>query len=259
MSLQVEHLSYSYDRDPVLEDVSFQAETGQVLALLGPNGIGKTTLLKAFSGILDPQGGRTLVDGQDILRMSPAQRARLIAYVPQHANNLFPISVADTVLMGRQPFARFRPREEDKRKAFEILEQLELTPFAFRSIDALSGGERQRVLIARAIAQEPKLLLLDEPTSSMDIKNMLHTMELIVRLARERQITAVVSIHDLNLAAMYCDRFLFLKDHRVFACGSGEEALTAENLRQVYKVSTEITQVDGYAHIRLLKELPNDG
>lgn len=257
MSLKVEDISYSYDQNTVLDHVSFQAESGEVLALLGPNGIGKTTLLKAFSGIMMPQSGHTYVDGQDILSMSAAERARMIAYVPQYTANLFPMSVADTVLMGRQPFVRFHPREEDKRIAFEILEQLELTAFAFRNLDALSGGERQRVLIARALAQQPKILLLDEPTSSMDIKNMIHTMELIVELVRKNGITAVVSIHDLNLASMFCDRFLFLKDHKVFAHGTGAEVLTPEKLLQVYQVNTEITQVDGYSHIRLLKKLPD--
>ncbi len=256
MSLKVEHISYSYERNQVLDDVSFEAEAGEVLALLGPNGIGKTTLLKAFSGIMRPQQGRTFVDGEDILQMPPGQRARLIAYVPQYTANLFPVSVADAVLMGRQPFVRFRPKEEDKRVVFEILEQLELTQFAFRNIEALSGGERQRVFIARALAQEPKLLLLDEPTSSMDIKNMLHTMDMIVELVKKKNITAVVSIHDLNLASMFCDKFLFLKEHRVFAHGAGAEVLTSENLQDVYKVNTKITQVDGYSHIRLLKKLP---
>ena len=256
MSLKVEHISYSYDRNPVLDDVSFEADTGEVLALLGPNGIGKTTLLKAFSRILDPQEGHTWIDGQDIFGMHPAQRARLIAYVPQYTANLFPITVADAVLMGRQPFVRFRPSEKDKRIAFEILEQLELTPFAFRSIDSLSGGERQRVFIARALAQEPKLLLLDEPTSSMDIKNMIHTMNMIVDLVREKQITAVVSIHDLNLASMFCDRFLFLRDHKVFAFGNDREVLTEENLLKVYGVRTRVSREDGCSHIRLLKDLP---
>lgn len=258
MSLEVKNISYSYDSRKVLEDVSFGVEDGEVLALLGPNGIGKTTLLKAFSGILDPQAGSTLIDGQDIFNLSPVQRARLIAYVPQYTANLFPVSVADTVLMGRQPFMRFKPTEKDKRIAFEILEQLELTEFAFRSIDALSGGERQRVLIARALAQEPRLLLLDEPTSSMDIKNMIHTMHMIVDLVRQKNITAVVSIHDLNLASMFCDKFLFLRDRKVFVDGSGERVLTRENLLDVYRVNTEVTQIDGYSHIRLLKELPKE-
>lgn len=256
MSLEVKNISYSYDKNLVLNNVSFTADTGEVMALLGPNGIGKTTLLKAFSRIIEPKSGCTWIDGQDIFAMNPVQRARLIAYVPQYTENLFPVRVADAVMMGRQPFSRFRPTQKDKQIAFEILEQLELTRFAFRTMDALSGGERQRVLIARALAQEPKLLLLDEPTSSMDIKNMLHTMDMIVNLVRERKITAVVSIHDLNLASMFCDRFLFLKDHKVFAYGKGSEVLTPENLLDVYQVHTEVTQTDGYANIRLLKETP---
>lgn len=257
MSLKVAHISYSYNDHQVLDDVSFEVETGQVLALLGPNGIGKTTLLKAFSRILEPQSGHTLIDGQDIFQLNASQRAKLIAYVPQHTDNLFPIHVADAVMMGRQPFVRFQPSREDRRIVFGILEQLELSQFAFRNIDTLSGGEQQRVLIARALAQEPKLLLLDEPTSSMDIKNMLHTMDLIVNIVEKKHITAVVSIHDLNLASMFCDRFLFLNDHKVFACGRGDEVLTTKNLLDVYQVNTEITQIDGYSSIRLLKKLPD--
>lgn len=251
MSLTVENISFRYGKRLILDDISFSAAAGSVMALLGQNGTGKTTLLKSLCGILEPFAGRSCADGRDLLAMPVGQRAKCVAYVPQHMGNVFPVRVVDAVMMGRMPFVRFQPGKKDKELVYALIEKMELERYAFTKITELSGGERQRVFIARALAQQPQILLLDEPTSSMDMKNQLHTMEIVGQLAREEQLTVVISIHDLNLAAMFCDQFLMLKDGKIFAFGSAKEVITEENIREVYGVNTEIMPIDGCRHMVL--------
>lgn len=259
MSLKVEKLSFSYGRRRILEEISFETPEGSVLGLLGPNGTGKTTLLKAVGALHHPESGACYLDGRDLKRMSAQERARLAAYVPQSSNGVFAARVMDTVLMGRLPFIRFAPGAEDKEIAAGVIRRLELTDKAFHYLNELSGGERQRVLIARALAQEPRLLLLDEPTSSLDMKNQLHTLGLVQSLAREKRLTVVIAIHDLNLAAMFCDRFVMLKDARLFAWGTEDEVITEENIAAVYGVRTEIHRLGGRRHVVLLRNEENGG
>ena len=243
MPLMVEKLYYSYGKHPVLQDISFQLPTGSFLALLGPNGTGKTTLLKAIGMMAPPKEGRCLWNGEDLATMSSQQRARRMAYLPQSTNAPFPMKVIDTVLLGRSPYTSFAPRQEDRKEAVQVLEDLGLSALAFRDISRLSGGERQQVLLARALVQKPQLLLLDEPTSSLDLKNQLQTMKLVRELCHKEGLTAITAIHDLNLAAMFCDRFLMLRDTTLFAYG-GEEALTSENIRAVYGVDVKIESLE---------------
>lgn len=251
MSLKVENISFRYGKRLILDDISFSVATGSVMALLGQNGTGKTTLLKALCNILEPFAGKSCVDGENLFEMPVGKRAKYVAYVPQHMGNIFPVRVVDAVMMGRMPFVRFNPGKEDKELVYELIEKMELERYAFTKITELSGGERQRVFIARALAQQPQILLLDEPTSSMDMKNQLHTMELVRQLAGEEQLTVVISIHDLNLAAMFCDQFLMLKDGKIFSLGSAEKVITEENIREVYGVSTKIMPIDGCRHMVL--------
>ena len=175
-----------------------------------------------------------------------------MGYVPQSEHNVFSTEVLDTVMMGRIPFMRFAPSKTDRNVAFEILELMGLVPFAFRGMGELSGGERQRVLIARALAQEPKLLLLDEPTSSLDLKNQLLTLQIVRSLVKDKNLTVVMTLHDLNLAAMFCNEVLMLKGGNVFAHGDCKKVITTENVDCVYGVKTHISLPDGVPHTRLL-------
>lgn len=252
MSLQVEHVTFRYGSVPVLNDVNLAAAEGEILGLLGPNGIGKTTLLKCINHVHKPESGKTIVCGQDLDELSGRRRAQMIGYVPQHTNMVFPGSVADTVMMGRMPFIRFGVKPRDKEIVFAILKMMELERFALKNIGQMSGGERQRVYVARALAQEPRVLLLDEPTSSLDMKNQLRTLALVRKLARERQLSVVMTIHDLNLACMFCDRALMLREGKVFAQGKCEEVVTEQNIEAVYGVQTCVATVDGIPHVRLL-------
>ena len=242
--MTVEHLSFSYPCGrKILEDISFSAGTGECLAVLGNNGAGKSTLLKCFSRILRPQAGRVLVDGRDILTLPLEELARTSALMAQSAP-LPRLTVYDTLLLGRKPHMKWGVSQRDRAVVADTLGQLGLEPFAMRYPDQLSGGEQQKILLARALVQEPKLLLLDEPTSSLDLKNQYEVLGLVRRFCRERNITAVLVIHDLNLALRFCDRFLFLHGGRVFAYG-GVDVVNPENIRAVYGMDAAVERVRG--------------
>ncbi|WP_315121790.1 ABC transporter ATP-binding protein [uncultured Clostridium sp.] len=253
MSLKVSGLSFGYKEKLILNNINFEVKKGELLSLLGPNGTGKTTLLKCINRINVPQKGIVTIDEKNIDELSPKELSHHLSYVPQSTHSMFPISVIDTVLMGRLPFIKFKVSSKDKEIVFNILERLNLNKLAFKSINQLSGGERQRVLIARAIAQEPQILLLDEPTSSLDMKNQLETLSLIKEIIKEKKLIAIMSIHDLNLATMFSDEFLMLKDSSAFVYGSSSKVITKENIKAVYGVDTIVNNFEDNKHVFLLK------
>lgn len=255
MSLKVDNISFSYSGGrEILKDISFELEQGETLCLLGPNGTGKTTLLKCINHILAPKSGRVYIDGDDVSRMTQIMRAKKIGYVPQYNNNVFPMNVIDTVMMGRIAFAGRKIRSEDKDIVFDIIEKMGLEKFAFKNINEMSGGERQRVFIARALAQEPQIIIMDEPTSSLDLKNQMFTLELITELARGKNIGVIMSIHDLNLTSLFADKVIILKESKIYAVGKPKDALTENNIREIYGVETAVTIEEGYSHVRLRKK-----
>jgi iron complex transport system ATP-binding protein len=222
----------------ILDKIKFDVSNGECVAVLGNNGAGKSTMLKCLNKIMSPQKGTVSVDGINLLKLSRQEIAKNIAYVAQK-NEGNQITVYDAILLGRKPYIRFSPSEEDYKIVEDIIESLHLTDLSLRYIDELSGGELQKVMIARALAQEPKALLLDEPTSSLDLKNQFEVLKLIRAIAKERQIAVVIVIHDLNLALRYCDRFLFLKDRSIY-CYGGIEVMTPENIGAVYQVDVAV-------------------
>lgn len=254
MSLKVNNLSFRYKNNLVLQGINFEVKKGELVSLLGPNGTGKTTLLKCINRINTPEEGSVVVDNKDTSKLSAKELAHYLSYVPQSTHSTFPISVIDTVLMGRLPFIKFKVNSKDKKIVFDILELMNLNELAFKSINQLSGGERQRVFIARAIAQEPQVLLLDEPTSSLDMKNQLETLNLIRNVIKEKNLAAIMSIHDLNIASMFSDKSLMIKDSRVFAYGSCAEVITRENIKSVYGVDTIVNELEGSQHVILLNK-----
>ena len=256
MSLQIKNLSFGYKKNQmILNNINLEIKQGEILGILGPNGTGKTTFIKCINNIHKPNEGRILYDGNNIMNLSQLNIAKIIAYVPQYTNNFFPMNVIDTVMMGRMPYVKKNYSDEDKEIVFSIIKKMNLEKFAFRNIKEMSGGERQRVFIARAMAQQPNIIILDEPTSSLDLYNQLFILHTITQLAKENNITIIMTIHDLNLASMFCDNILMLKDAHIFAHGKPESILTAENIYEMYKVRTEITTPENYKHIRLLKDL----
>lgn len=254
MMLKINNISFSYGQDKkILDDISLDVSQGDVLGILGINGAGKTTFIKCINNIFSPDFGTVKINGKDISSMTPKEIAQLIAYVPQYNGTFFYINVLDTVMMGRLPYAGRSYSKKDREIVYNILEKMNLEKFAFRSISEMSGGERQRVFIARALAQQPKIIILDEPTSSLDLHNQLFILKIIEDLAKRDNLTIIMIIHDLNLASMFCSKLVMLKEGKIFAQGNSVDVLTEENISKVYKVSSKISIEDGYKHIRLLK------
>lgn len=253
MSLQVKALSFAYQHNSILKNISFTVMPGQLLGLLGPNGVGKSTLLKCVAHLLPLQQGEITLFDTNIFILSIKERAKLISLVPQGAQHPFPISVVDTIMMGRMPYLNFKVTADDKNKVFEVLQLFDLEEFALKKMNELSGGERQQVLIARSIAQEPRLLLLDEPTSNLDLRNQIDVLQKISDIVKKKKLTAIMAIHDINLAVMFCDIIVLLKDQSIYAEGQSKEIITQENLWKVYGVETTIVEKQNRNHILLNK------
>ncbi|MFN2105192.1 MAG: ABC transporter ATP-binding protein [Candidatus Promineifilaceae bacterium] len=243
MILNVQGLRFSYPGRPVLDEASFAVEKGEILAILGTNGTGKTTLLKCINRILAPAAGAVWLDEEAVHTLSPRALAQKMGYVEQQRSGS-QATVFNTVLLGRKPYIRWDVTQQDMAIAGQALETLGLTDYALRRLDELSGGELQKVIIARALAQQPQILLMDEPTSSLDLKNQLEVLALIRQISRERGIAAVVAMHDLNLALRFADRFILLKDRTIYAAG-GQEVMTPENIEAVYAVPVTIASHNG--------------
>ena len=238
--LEIRGVQFSYKSVPVLKNINLSLDEGEVLSLVGPNGSGKTTLLKCINKILKPEKGTILVKGKNVRRMRLKELACFFGYVPQSTYNSLPLTVFDTVLLGRTPYMNFKTSERDKEMVFEVLELMGIEEMAFKMFNELSGGERQRVLIARSLAQEPHVLLLDEPTSNLDLKYQLEMLHLIVDMVKEKGISTVMAIHDLNLASRFSDKIVMLKNGRVCTTGAPWEILTSVNIKEVYGVEATI-------------------
>lgn len=225
-----------------LDGLSFQVEAGEIFGVVGPNGSGKTSLLKIMAKVLRPSHGHVRLFGHDVQRLSQREVARLLALVPQESLQVFPFTVAQTVLMGRYPHRPESPwaagfgweSPDDLALAEQAMAEMDIAHLAGRLVTELSGGERQRTVIARALAQAPRVLLLDEPTALLDLQHQIEICSIVHRLRDEQGLTVVLVSHDLNLAGQYCDRILMLKDGAAFRLGTPQEVIRPEILRAVY-------------------------
>jgi len=238
--LKVVALEYRYTETPVLQGVDLAVAAGEVVSLVGPNGSGKSTLLKCVNRILKPTGGRVLLEGRPTTDYPRRELARAAAYVPQQSGPAMSLPVIDMIGLGRAPHRGYASSRRDSDVVMEVIERLGLQPLAFRLFGELSGGERQRVLIARALAQEGRVMLLDEPTNALDLRHQLETMTTVRSIASERGIAALIAIHDLALAGRFSDRLIMLADGRVRAHGTWSEVLVPAHLEAVYGVSAVV-------------------
>lgn len=240
--LELEGIGFQYGDKPLLQGITLAVDKGEMLGILGPNGAGKSTLLNLMDGTLAPCEGVVRLGGASPHTMKRREVARLLAVVPQEATWPFCLTVEEAVLMGRAPWLRRLSLESARDRAVvrAAMERVRILPLAGRLLEDLSAGERQRVLIARALAQEPQVLLLDEPTSSLDVAHQVRTFELMEELRRERDLAVVAVTHDINIAALYCDRIGLLREGRLCFLGPPGEVLTEANLRQVYGIDVAV-------------------
>ena len=243
MEITFENLCFSYNRKKqILKNINMTLPSGKFIAVLGPNGCGKTTTVKQINQILKAQSGRVLVDGKAVQDMSPLELAKTIAYVPQMTSGVMNGSVMDTVMLGRRPYIQWKPSDKDLEIVAKALMRLRLEGLSQRLYDQLSGGQKQTVLIARALAQTPQVYLFDEPVSFLDVRNQLEIMSIGRELVDRDGKTVIMVLHDLNLALRFADHIVMMKEGNVFAQGTPAEVITEENILAVYGTHASIRQ-----------------
>ena len=254
--IHVTDVGFRYKEVRALRGISFEVRRGEFLGVIGPNGSGKTTLIRVIDGILAPERGRVSINGAAIRGMGRREIARLVAVVPQDLPLVFPYRAIEIVMMGRSPhlgMLRFEG-ESDRGIVRRAMEMTDTASLANRSMDSLSGGERQRVLIARALAQEPEVILLDEPTAFLDIRHQAEFFGLMKGLNRKRGLTVLAVTHDINLASAYCDRVMLLREGRIHTLGAPGEVITETNIREAYEtdVLVDANPLNGLPRVTLL-------
>ena len=254
MNLRLTDLEFGYGETPVLNSVSFEINGAQFVSIIGPNGVGKSTLIHCINRILTPQAGKVEIDGRDVGDIPQKELAKLVGYVPYSSGTSFPMSVVDTVMLGRYPHSGSRRTEADLRKVHSVLRMLRIEGLSLRSFNELSAGQHQKVMLARGFAQRTPILLLDEPTANLDIKHQLGVTRLLREMAHDRDMLIIMISHDINIAAKYSDRIIMMHDGTIYAMGTPKEVITEDNLRTVYGVSSKVIDVNGTPHVILLDD-----
>lgn len=245
-TVSIEGLSFEYSKDAlILNGIDLALSGPQLVSIIGPNGVGKSTLIHCIDRILSPTKGVVMVDEAEVGSYSAKNLAKKIGYVPYATSDSFPMTVVDTVLMGRNPHRRWKSLHDDMIVVEEAMRMMDVSSLAMRSFSELSAGQHQRVMLARGIAQEPEILLLDEPTANLDIKHQMDVIRLLKELSVAKGVMVIMISHDLNLASRYSDNVIMMSEGRIFAVGKPEDVITEENIRRVYDVDSEIIMRDG--------------
>ena len=257
MLMNVADVSFNYGTTQIIKDVSFDLGEPNLTCIIGPNGVGKTTLARCVNRLLKPHSGKVLLSDVNINDMTLRELATHLGYVPNVSGDTFPMSVVDTVLMGRHPRGGWTPTNRDLEIVEETIHIMGLDDFAMRDFNELSAGQHQKVMIARGLAQEPDVLILDEPTSNLDVRHQIEVMELLHKLVREKGLMVLMVCHDLNITARYADRIIMMSDGGVFSDGTAKEVITEENIMRVYGVRSKVIEVEGRPHVILLSTATN--
>ena len=253
MKIKIQNIEFAYNGSPVLKNINAEIAKGDFVALVGPNGSGKSTLMKNINRVLKSQKGKIYVNSKLLDDISDKQLAKEMAYVPQSSKPNSGLNVFDTILTGRKPYINFKPKKRDIATVKKIIQQLKIEDISFKDFSKLSGGQQQIVLIARALAQDADVILLDEPTSNLDIKNQLEVLELLKSFTKEG-ITIIVAIHDINMAVKFADKFLMLKKGEVFNFG-GKELIEKTVLKNLYDVNLKVFNDEEHLYVVPAKDL----
>ena len=250
--LDIDGLGFGYgNASKVLDGISLKVSGPQLVSIIGPNGVGKSTLIYCINKILSPTEGTVMIQGREVRDYSVKELAKTMGFVPHATSDVFPMTVMDTVLMGRHPHSGRKITDKDVQEAYSILKTLEIEKFAMRQFDELSAGQHQKVVLARGLAQKPKILLLDEPTSNLDIKHQMDVTRILKELSERDGMTVIMISHDLNIASRYSDFIVMMYDKKIFRIGKPEEVITEENIRHVYKVESKVITDDGRPYVIL--------
>lgn len=245
IKLSVKGLEFAYDSVPVLSGMTMDITEGKMVTILGPNGCGKSTFIKCVNRILKPGAGTVEVDGEATAGFSRRELARRMSYVPQSSLRVFPHTVFDVILMGRRPHLGWSSSGEDEERVWDVVDLLGLEDIALSAFNELSGGQQQKALIGRALVQDTGLILLDEPTSNLDLWHQMDVMRIVEELVSGGKITALMAVHDLNMAARFSTDIIMMKNGRITATGDPWEVMTPENIAGVYGVEAEILKLSG--------------
>lgn len=252
MTIKLDELEFGYDAsNPVLRGISRSFDRPEFICIMGPNGVGKSTLIHCINKILKPTGGTVLLDGRDVADMRLKEVARNLGYVPATSEDSFPLTVVDTIMVGLQNDYKFGTSKDDLERVYDVLRLMKIEHLAMRNFDELSAGQHQKVVLARGLVRSPDVVLLDEPTSNLDINHQIQVTKVLSRLPRERGMMVIMISHDINITAKFADRIIMIHDGGIFADGAPHEVLTKENLRTVYNVDADIIEIDGRPHVIL--------
>lgn len=256
MQLKINGVCFSYASTPVLEDINLDLDGAKLVCILGPNGVGKSTLIHCINKILTPTNGHVFIDGSDVQEIKNKELAKIVGYVPYAANDTFPLTVVDTVLMGRHPYSKMGTLNHDLEIVYTTLDRLGISHLALRPFNSLSAGQHQKVALARGLVQEPHILLLDEPTSNLDIRHQLEVTKMLKNLSREKDMLIVMISHDINISAKFSDEIVMMHDGRIFAVGKPMNVINSDNLETVYGVKSKVIVEDDAPYVILKDAIP---
>ena len=253
MEIKLESMDFGYKGlDKVLQGINLTINEPGLVCIIGPNGVGKSTMVKCMNKLLIPTGGKSMIDGREVKDYSLKELSTRVGFVPATSSDTFSMTVVDTVLMGRHPYSKLGSEKEDLHKVYEVLKALNITHLALRNYNELSAGQHQKVSVARGLAQEPQVLILDEPTANLDVRHQVQVIDLLQRISHERGITIIMISHELNVAAKYADRVIVMSTPGIiYKTGTPNEVITEDTVRYVYGMNCKVIDDCGKPHVIL--------